>query len=99
MSTGIEKRITVYSGYSGHVYSGHSDIVTTFPGTKYIYSFIFRSDIVTSRIQWPESAGPRWLLYRKCTVPKLYVEHIITVIKSSSSIMSHRLKKYEVCRW
>ena len=29
---------TVYSRYSGHVYSGHSDIVATFPGTKYIYS-------------------------------------------------------------
>ena len=27
---------TVYSGYSGHVYSGHSDIVATFPGTKNI---------------------------------------------------------------
>ena len=25
---------TVYSGYSGHVYSGHSDIVSTFAGTK-----------------------------------------------------------------
>ena len=41
---------TVYSGYSGHVYSGHSDIVATFTGTKYIYSIIFRSDIVASRI-------------------------------------------------
>ena len=41
---------TVYSGYSGHVYSGHSDIVATFPGTKYIYSIIFRSDIVANRI-------------------------------------------------
>ena len=41
---------TVYSGYSGHVYSGHSDIVVTFPSTKYIYSIIFRSDIVASRI-------------------------------------------------
>ena len=37
---------SVYSGYSGHVYRGHSDIVATFPGTKYIYSIIFRSDIV-----------------------------------------------------
>ena len=36
---------TVYSGYSGHVYSGHSDIVATFPGTKSIYSIIFSSDI------------------------------------------------------
>ena len=41
---------TVFSGYSGHVYSGHSDIVATFPGTKYIYSIIFRSDIVASWI-------------------------------------------------
>ena len=45
---------TVYSGYSGHVYSGHvysghSDMVATFPGTKYIYSIIFRSDIVANR--------------------------------------------------
>ena len=39
-------KCTVYSGYSGHIYSGHSDKVATFPGTKYIYSFIFRSDIV-----------------------------------------------------
>ena len=31
---------TVYSGYSGHVYSGHSDIVATFPDTKYIYYII-----------------------------------------------------------
>ena len=28
---------TVYSGYSGHAYSGHSDRVASFPGTKYIY--------------------------------------------------------------
>ena len=41
---------TVYSGYSGHVYSGRSDIVATFPGTKSIYSIIFRSDIVTNQI-------------------------------------------------
>ena len=31
---------TVYSGYSGHVYSGLSDIVATLPGTKYINSII-----------------------------------------------------------
>ena len=42
---------TVYSGYSAHIYSGLSDIVVTFPGTKYIYSIIFRSDIVANRIQ------------------------------------------------
>ena len=30
--------ITVYARYSGHIHSGHSDIVATFPGTKYIYS-------------------------------------------------------------
>ena len=41
---------TVYSGYSGHIHSGHSDKVATFPVTKYIYSIIFRSDIVASRI-------------------------------------------------
>ena len=41
---------TVYSKYSGHFYSGHSDIVATFPGTKYIHSIIFRSDIVANRI-------------------------------------------------
>ena len=41
---------TVYSGYSGHVCSGHSDIVATFTGTKYIYSIIFRSDIVANWI-------------------------------------------------
>ena len=32
----------MYSGYSGHIYSGHSDIVATFPGTKYIYSIVFK---------------------------------------------------------
>ena len=53
---------------SGHAYNGHSDIVATFPGTKYIYSIIFRSDIVANRIYWPESGGPRWPLYPKCTV-------------------------------
>ena len=35
---------------SGHVYSAHSDIVATFPGTKSIQSILFRSDIVTNRI-------------------------------------------------
>ena len=45
-----ELDITVYSRYSGHIYSGHSDIVSTFPGTKYIYSLISRSDIVANRI-------------------------------------------------
>ena len=39
-----------------------------FPGTKYIYSIIFRSDIVASQIWWPESGGPRWPLYPMCTV-------------------------------
>ena len=46
---------TVYSGYSGHVYSGHLDIVAPFPGTKSIYSIIFRSDIV-ARKGWPKVA-------------------------------------------
>ena len=41
---------TVYSGYSGH-----SDIVATFPGTKYICFIIFRSDIV-ARKWWPKVA-------------------------------------------
>ena len=41
---------TVYSGYSGHVYSGRSDIVATFPGPIPIYSIIFRSDIVANWI-------------------------------------------------
>ena len=46
-----QKTPLLYSvpGYSGHVYSGHSDIVATFSGTKYIYSIIFRSDIVANR--------------------------------------------------
>ena len=50
---------TMYSGYSGHVYSGHSDIGATCPGTKYIYSIIFRSDIVAilvARKGWPKVA-------------------------------------------
>ena len=42
--------ITVYSGYSGHIYGDRSDKVAIFPGTKYIYSIIFRSDIVASWI-------------------------------------------------
>ena len=41
---------TVYSRYSGQVYSGHSDIVATFPDTKYIHSIILRSDIVANQI-------------------------------------------------
>ena len=42
------KACTVHSGYSGHVYSGLSDIVVTFTSTKYIYSIIFRSDIAAN---------------------------------------------------
>ena len=42
---------TVYSGYSDHAYSGHSDRVASFPGTKYIYSIIFRSDVVAKQIE------------------------------------------------
>ena len=45
-----ENDCTVYSGYSGHVYSGHLDIVATFPTRKCIYSIIFRSDIVANWI-------------------------------------------------
>ena len=59
---------TVYSGYSGHVYSGHSDIVATFPGTQYISTIIFRSDVVANWIQWPDRGGQRWPPYPKCTV-------------------------------
>ena len=40
----------MYSRFSGHVYSGHSDIVATFLGTIYIYSIIFGPDIVANRI-------------------------------------------------
>ena len=36
-ATGLE-RTTVYSVYSGHVYSGHSDIVATFPGKTSLWS-------------------------------------------------------------
>ena len=36
------------SGYSGHVYSGHSDIVATFHRTKYIYSIIFNNKVFQS---------------------------------------------------
>ena len=32
------------------MYSGHSDIVATFPSTKYIYSIILMSDIVANQI-------------------------------------------------
>ena len=51
----------MYSGYSGHVYSGHSDIVATFPGTKYILFYYIQvgysgqSDIV-ARKGWPKVA-------------------------------------------
>ena len=38
----------MYTGCSGHVYSGHSYIVATFPGKKYIYSIILRSEIVAN---------------------------------------------------
>ena len=46
----IRLATTVYFRYSGHVYSGHLVIVATFSGTKYIYSIIFRSDIVANQI-------------------------------------------------
>ena len=52
---------TVCSGYSGHVYSGHSDIVATFLGTK-IHLFYYiqvrysgQSDIVARKV-WPQVA-------------------------------------------
>ena len=48
---------------SGHVYSGHSDIVTTFPGTEYIYIFFYiqvgycgQSDIVAQGSHYIRSA-------------------------------------------
>ena len=65
---------TVYSGCSGHVYSGHSDIVANFPGTKYIYFIIFRSDIVANQIWWPERGGHyiRSALYYKNTITKVH---------------------------
>ena len=47
----VNLNYTVYSEYSSHVYSGHSDIVATCSGIKYtIYSIIFRSNIVANRI-------------------------------------------------
>ena len=51
----------MYSGYSGHVYSGHSDIVATFPGIKtYLFYYIQvgysgQSDIVARKV-WPKVA-------------------------------------------
>ena len=52
----------MYSEYSGHVYSGHLDIVATFPSTKYINLFHYiqvgysgQSDIV-ARKGWPKVA-------------------------------------------
>ena len=39
-----EDFFTVWSGYSGHLYSGHSDIVANLPGAKYIHHIVFMSD-------------------------------------------------------
>ena len=69
----------MYSGYSGHVYSGHSDIVDTFPGTKYIYSIIFRSDIVANR--WPKVA----------TISEV---HCIAHVTQSSNVSRHAIEQY-----
>ena len=78
----------MYSGYSGHVYSGHSDIVATLPGTTYIYSIIFRSDIVANQIEWPQSGGPRWPLYPKCTVVQA-PSHKLFTSKCQIRVMSY----------
>ena len=43
----------LYSGYILHMYSGHSDIVATFPGTKFMYSIILWSYIL-ARKEWPK---------------------------------------------
>ena len=45
----------MYSGYSGHVYSGHSDIVATFAGTYIRVGYSGQSDIV-ARKDWPKVA-------------------------------------------
>ena len=47
----------MYSGNSGHVYSGHSDIVATFSSTKYHIQVGYsgQSDIV-ARKGWPKVA-------------------------------------------
>ena len=54
------KQLYVYSGYRGHVYSGHSDIVATFPSTKSKFYHIQvgysgQSDIVDRKV-WPKVA-------------------------------------------
>ena len=59
---------TAYFGYSGHVYSGHSDIVATFLGIKYIYCIISKLDIV-ARKWWPEVAT----LSKVHCIPKMRV--------------------------
>ena len=71
----------MYSGYSGHVYSGHSDIVDTFPGTKYIYSIIFRSDIVANR--WPK-------------VAPISEVHCNTHVTQSSNVSRHAIERYNI---
>ena len=47
---------TVYSRYSGHIYNGHLGKVATFPGTKYIYSIIFRSEMLAQGGHYIRSA-------------------------------------------
>ena len=54
---------TVYSGYSGHVYRGHSDIVATFPGTKYIYSTLY--NLFGFFIKIRHILGPVWRLIKQ----------------------------------
>ena len=60
----------MYSGYSGHVDSGHWDIVATFPGTKYIYSIIFRSDIVGN-----------WIVARKCWPKVVTISEVHCIVR------------------
>ena len=64
--------------YTPDNYSGHSDIVATFLGTKWIYSIIFRSDIVANRICWP--------LYPKYTVLKGFIQFCMIIDKPSDII-------------
>ena len=67
LATISEVYCTLYSGYSGHVYSGHSDIVAIFSWYK-IHVFYYikvrysgQSDIV-ARKGWPKVA----------TIPEVY---------------------------
>ena len=59
----------MYSGHSGQVYSGHSDIVATLPGTKYTLFIIFRLDPKCTVI-----VNNNADIYNVCTVvPPMYI--------------------------